>query len=142
MSEELNQIRQELVFQLSGGNAHAKLEEILSDFALHLRGVVPEGLPYSAWQLLEHIRIAQEDMLNFSSNHEGTYKALSWPDDYWPKSPKPPSEHAWEQSARQIHADRAKFIHLISDPNSSLVKPFPWGDGQTLFHEACLIIDH
>ena len=140
MATKLDPLRKELVFQLNGGNAHAPLEKVIEKFAPRFRGVVPEGLPYSSWQLLEHIRLAQVDMLEFCTNPD--YKALKWPDEYWPKSAEPPNARAWENSIRQIQSDRTKFVKLISNPKADLFAPFPWGDGQTLFHEACLIIDH
>jgi hypothetical protein len=140
MPAKLDPLRKELVFQINGGNAHVPFEKAVAGFPAKFRGVVPEGLPYSSWQLLEHIRIAQADMLEFCSSSK--YKEKKWPDDYWPKSPAPPDARSWEGSIRSIKNDRAAFIKLISDPNVDLFRPLPWGSGQTLFHEACLIIDH
>jgi hypothetical protein len=105
-----------------------------------LQGVVPEGLPYSAWQLLEHIRLALADMLEFCLSKD--YREKKWPDEYWPESASPPSTRAWETSVRRIKADLAEFIKLISNPKADLFVPMPRGDGQTLLHEACLVIDH
>jgi len=133
-------LRKELVFQLNGGNAHAPLQKVIADFPAKFRGEKPNGLPYSAWQLLEHIRLAQADMLEFCTSAK--YKEKKWPDDYWPKSPNPPNARAWNAAVKAIHSDRTQFIKLISDPKADLFARFPWGDGQTLFHEACLIIDH
>ena len=128
---------------LDGGNAHAELDEVVGDFPVEKRGVVWEAVPYSAWQLLEHLRIAQSDILQFSSNHDGKYKTLKWPDDYWPKDPNPPEEQAWERSLEQIRADRNRFEGLISDANADLFAAFPWADeGQNLLREALLIADH
>ena len=81
----------ELEFQLNGGNAHAKFDDVLDGLAPKLRGVKPDGMPYSAWQLLEHIRIAQKDILEYCDNDSGGYKQPNWPDDYWPKNPEPPN---------------------------------------------------
>lgn len=142
MPDPMKRVREEIVAQLNGGNAHATLEQVVADFPAQSRGTAPKGLPYSAWQLLEHIRIAQEDMLQFVVNKDGGYVAPNWPDYYWPKAAAPPSETAWDQSVTQIQRDRDQFAALIKDPNADLVKPFPWGDGQTLLHEAFLIVDH
>jgi hypothetical protein len=137
---KLDPLRKELVAQLNGGNAHAPLSKVTAKFPAKLQGVVPDGLPYSAWQLLEHMRLALADMLEFSLSKD--YREKKWPDDYWPKSAQPPNSRAWEASVKQIQADLAAFIKLISSPKSDLFVPLPWGDGQTLFHEACLIVDH
>ena len=140
MAHKTDPLRKELVFQLNGGHAHAPLEKVVQNFPARLRGVIPDGLPYSSWQLLEHLRIAQADMVEFCTSKD--YREKKWPNDYWPKDAAPPSSRAWEASIGRIHADRVAFIKLISRPKSDLFTPLPWGDGQTLFHEACLIIDH
>jgi hypothetical protein len=136
----LDPLRKELVFQLKGGNAHAPLEKVASKLPARLQGAVPEGLPYSAWQLLEHIRLAQADMLEFCISKD--YREKKWPEDYWPESPEPPNARAWDASLKKIQADREAFIKLISSPKADLFVPLPRGDGQTLFHEVCLVIDH
>jgi len=140
MSLKVDPLRKELVFQLNGGNAHAPLEKVASKFPTKLQGVVPEGLPYSAWQLLEHLRIAQEDIVEFCTSK--SYREKKWPDDYWPREVVPPDGRAWNASLRQIHASREQFIKLISNPKADLFAPLAWGHGQTLFKEACLIVDH
>jgi hypothetical protein len=132
----------ELTLQLRGGHAHAPLDQVVKGFPFEKQGTVPEGLPYSGWQLLEHIRLAVEDMVEFSANQDGHYKEKKWPEDYWPKSAQPPSKGAWEKSVKQIKGEIEKFVELISDPKTDLFKPLPWGDGQTLFKEACQIVDH
>lgn len=142
MTDQMDKLRKELIFQLKGGNAHAKFDDVLKNFPENLRGTAPGGMPYSAWQLLEHIRIAQDDMLRFCKNSDGSYKEMKWPDDYWPKGPAPTSGSAWPESIKSYHADLDEFIKLISDPKADLFEPFPWGNGQTLFHEAMLLVDH
>jgi hypothetical protein len=127
---------------LSGGQAHATFEDAVKDFPVEHRGTVPEGLPYSAWQLIEHIRIAQRDILEFSAPPTGGYQPKAWPEDYWPKSPKPSSTQAWEASIAAIRKDRAAFEELLSRPGADLYKPFRWGEGQNLLREALLIADH
>jgi hypothetical protein len=136
-------LRRELITLLDGGKAHASFDDAVKDFPLKLRGVVPEDLPYSGWQIVEHIRIAQRDILDFCDNSDGSYKGMKWPDDYWPKSAEPPDAKAWDESLRQIRADRKAFDKLIHDADDAeLVKAFEWGDGQNLLHEALLIADH
>jgi hypothetical protein len=136
-------LRKELKKLLDGGQAHASFEDAVKDMPMKLRGVVPEALPYSAWQIVEHIRLAQRDILDFSDNADGGYKPAKWPEDYWPKNPEPPTPAAWNESIRNMDEDRKAFealVHKTSD--AALVEPFAWGDGQTLLHEALLIADH
>jgi uncharacterized damage-inducible protein DinB len=132
-------VRKALIAGLRGGNAHAKLEEVVKNFPAEKRGE-KAGLPYSAWQLLEHIRIAQHDIVSFSGNQDGKYKELTFPDDYWPKAHVPPSAKAWDEAVSAVHADREKMVHLLE--TGGLTEPFPWGNGQSLLHEAITLIDH
>ena len=132
----------QLVAMLRGGQAHADFDKAMADFPVELRGRVPEGLPYSAWQLLEHMRITQRDILNFSAPPSGGYQPIEWPEAYWPKSPEPPSTGAWDQAVEAVRLDRETFERLISRPEADLVKPFRWGEGQNLLREALLIVDH
>lgn len=137
------ELREQLKALLDGGQAHATFEQAVKDMPAKLQGVVPDGLPYSAWQLLEHMRLAQRDILNFSRNDDGSYRELKWPDEYWPKNPEPPDAHAWQKSVEQVREDRKDFEKLLDsadDPN--LIKPFAWGKGQNLLREAFLIADH
>ncbi len=136
-------VRKQLQSLLDGGQAHATFDQAVKGFPAKLRGVVPEGLPYSGWQILEHIRITQRDILEFSRNTDGTYKELKWPAEYWPKSAEPSSEEAWEKSIAQIREDREAFEKLLtSADDAALVEPFAWGAGQSLLREALLIADH
>ncbi len=136
-------LRRELNALLEGSQAHASFDDAVKGLPVKLQGVVPEGLPYSAWQILEHIRMAQRDILDFSRNTDGSYKELKWPDEYWPKSAEPPSEDAWGHSIAQIRADRKAFEKLLAGASDAeLVRPFAWGDGQSLLREALLISDH
>ena len=134
-------LRRELIAALNGGNAHARFEDVVADFPADLQGE-KRGLPYSAWQLLEHIRIAQNDILRFSTNYDGGYKELSFPEGYWPRSAAPPNARAWEKSVASVLSDREAMTQLISDPRHNLAAAFPWGDGQNLLREAILVIDH
>jgi hypothetical protein len=133
---------QEVVALLEKAQAHASLEDAVKDFPVALRGKKVSKLPYSAWQLVEHMRIAQRDILEFSDNEDGSYKPMKWPDDYWPKSAAPANAKAWEQSVKAIEADRRKFVKLLEAKKGELTKPFAWGSGQNLLREALLIADH
>ncbi len=132
----------QLVALLEQGQAHATLEHAVAEFPVALRGVVPEGLPYSGWQIVEHLRIAQKDILDFSDPPAGGYEQKPWPEAYWPKSPEPPSPRAWDEALAGIAADRASFTALLQRPDAALYKPFAWGEGQNLLREALLIADH
>jgi hypothetical protein len=143
------QLREHLVQLLSGGQAHITFDNVMNGFPSDKAGIRPAGSPHSAWELLEHIRIAQDDIIRFSgvldepsSSTPKSYKALNWPDDYWPKSPSPRDEQEWKQSVRAVAEDLAAFVRFISEPKHDLFQPFPWGEGQTLLREALLIADH
>ncbi|MBE7158267.1 MAG: DinB family protein [Rhodospirillales bacterium] len=136
------EVRKQLLDLLRGGQAHASFDDVVSDMPANLRGIVPDKLPYSAWQILEHMRITQRDILNFSAPPTGGYHAMQWPDDYWPKSAEPPSPEAWDRCVAAIRADREQFEQLLLRPEADLAKPFRWGDGQNLLREALLIADH
>jgi hypothetical protein len=136
-------LRSELEMLLDGGQAHATFAAAVADFPSQLRGVVPEDLPYSAWQIVEHMRIAQRDILDFSRNSDGLYVSRKWPDSYWPDSPEPPNGHAWQSAIHEIGDDRKAFEALLTDASDAdLTMPFTWGDGQNLLHEAFLVAAH
>ena len=136
-------LESELVALLEGGHAHATFDDAVKGFPAELRGKVPKGLPYSGWQIVEHLRIAQRDMLDFSRNEDGSYKDKKWPDAYWPKEAEPPTGKAWQKSIDAIHADRKAFVKLLKEADkSALVKPFAWGSGQSLLKEALQMADH
>lgn len=133
-------LREQLSKVLNGGEAHATFDQAVKDFPADKMGVRPPGQPHSAWELLEHIRIAQRDILDFS--RAGEHDKLKWPDDYWPKSPAPANEAEWQKSVQAVHDDVKAFQDLLHDSSNDLYKAFPWGEGQTLLREALLIIDH
>jgi hypothetical protein len=139
---EGEELRTQLAALLDGGQAHATFEDAVADFPARLRGVVPDGLPYSAWQIVEHIRIAQQDILNFSAPPTGGYHGLKWPDAYWPLEAAPGSAEAWDRSVAAVKADREKFKALLLKPGADLAKAFLWGTGQNLLREVLLIADH
>ena len=144
MAEEMlnAELKRQLTALLDGGQAHATFEDAVVGLPVKLRGVVPEGLPYSAWQILEHIRIAQQDILNFCAPPTGGYHAMKWPEAYWPKAAEPDSAEAWDRSVAAVGADLEKFKALILKPGADLAMPFVWGTGQNLLREALLIADH
>lgn len=141
-ADALKPLREQLVALLRGGQAHVTFDDAIADFPEELCGAVPKGLEHSAWQILEHIRIAQRDILDFSAPPTGGYQPMKFPDDYWPKSPVPPGPRAWEQSIAAIRKDQETFESLIAKPSADLYKPFCWGEGQNLLREALLIADH
>ena len=134
------ELKTQLKALLDGGQAHAKLDDAVAGLAYGLQGKVPAGLPYSPWQLLEHIRLAQRDILDFSDNSDGSYRPKKWPDAYWPSDAAPPDESAWNESVAAMLEDRAAFEKLLNERD--LIEPFPWGEGQNLLREALLIADH
>jgi hypothetical protein len=141
-TEEDKTLAGQLLALLRGGQAHVSFEKAVADFPTEARGVVPDRLPYSAWQILEHLRITQKDILNFSAPPTGGYHAIKWPDDYWPKSFEPPALGDWDRTVDSIRDDLKKFEGLITRPGVDLYRPFLWGDGQNLLREALLIADH
>jgi hypothetical protein len=143
MAEELQQavVKQTLAL-LRGGQAHATLEDAVAGFPVALRGTIPPGLPYSAWQLLEHLRIAQADILEFSDPPVGGYQHRKWPEAYWPKSAEPPDASSWDECIAALEADRRQFEALLTQSGADLATPFPWGDGQNLLRQALLMADH
>jgi hypothetical protein len=138
---ESEELRKQLVALLDGGQAHATFADAVADFPVELRGVVVKGLPYSAWQIVEHIRIAQRDILDFSAPPTGGYQPMEWPKAYWPEHAEP-GKGAWERSIAEVNADSEKFKKLVLKPGADLAKPFLWGEGQNLLRETLLIADH
>jgi uncharacterized damage-inducible protein DinB len=133
-------LRQHLLELLAGGHAHAKFEDIIKDLPPDLRGKRPANFPHSPWMLLEHLRTAQHDILEFSRNAK--YKAMKWPDDYWPKNEAPPTADAWTNSVAQFESDLKAMQDLVADSKTDLFANIPWGDGQTILREAMLLADH
>ena len=133
-------LRKQLVEMLEGGHAHATFDDVVKDFPLDRIGIRPEGAPHSAWQLLEHMRIAQNDILRFSQSAD--HVSPDFPEGYWPAGAAPEREGQWTLSAREFRHDLAEFEAMIKDPARDLHLKFPWGDGPTLFREALLIVDH
>lgn len=132
----------QLLALLAGGQAHVDLGAAVEGLPPEQRGVVPAGLPHSAWQILAHLRFTQRDILDFSAPPTGGYHAHQWPGDYWLSSPQPPSPDAWDACLASIAADQASFEALLTRPGADLTRPFRWGEGQNLLREALLIADH
>jgi len=128
----------EIVHLLQGGNAHAGIKKALQDLPQDLRSAKPDKLPYSIWQLVEHIRIAQWDMLEFCK--DGNHQSPEWPEGYWPKETGPGSDEAWENSVKQIDKDLNELIELVK--TGDLFTKIPHGDGQTILREALQAADH
>lgn len=133
-------VRDQLAQLLNWEDAHASFDAAVADFPPALRGKVPEGLPYSPWQLLEHMRISQHDILEFCRNPK--HPELSWPSDYWPRSAAPPSASAWDDSVRRFQEDRAALQRIARDPATRLEERIPHGKGQTYLRELVLAADH
>jgi DinB superfamily len=133
-------LRQHLVYLLSDGGAHAKFEDVIKNFPANLRGKKAENFPHTAWMLLEHMRIAQWDILEFSRNRK--HVSPQWPEGHWPKTEAPPSAAAWTESIQSFRKDLKAMVDLVSNPKTDLYAQIPWGDGQTVLREAMLVADH
>jgi hypothetical protein len=142
MPSKPDALRAHLLELLRDGHAHITFEEATRDLPANLRGKTPREVPYSAWQLIEHMRLTQEDILRFSRNYDGSYESPDWPDGYWPSAGAPSADDGWESSLRAFRADRKAMQELVADPTQDLFAPFPWGEGQTLLREALLVADH
>lgn len=136
----MDALRDHLARVLDWHDAHATFEQAVADVPPRLRGARPEGLPYSPWQLLEHLRLAQHDILDFCVNPE--YTELSWPADYWPRDAAPPSSAAWDKSVAAFRKDREALQALARNPDIDLFAAIPHGTGQTYLRELLLAADH
>lgn len=133
-------LREQLAKLLDGGMAHAAWQDVVADVPENLQGVKPEGAPHTAWQLLEHMRIAQWDILEFSRNAK--HVSPQFPEGYWPSTDAPPNAEAWEKSAKVFGRDLAEMKKLVNDPKTNLFANIAHGDGQTILREALLAADH
>lgn len=133
-------LRKHLLFLLNEEGAHANFESAIKAMPVELRGKKPKGSPHSAWELLEHLRIAQWDILDFTRNPD--YQHRTWPEGYWPATPAPPDEKAWDKSVRAFRRDLKAISGLVADPATDLFAKIPHGDGQTILREALLVADH
>jgi len=140
MSNHDTALREHVLALLGEEQAHAGFEKAAADMPFALQGKSPQGSAHSPWQILEHLRIAQWDILEFTRDPK--HVSPKWPDDYWPKSPAPPDEHAWKKSADAFRADLDAIKALVRDSKNDLFAPFPHASGQTLLREALLVADH
>lgn len=132
--------RKLLADALTWREAHATFDDAVNDFPPALRGRRVEGFPHSAWELVEHLRRAQHDLLDFCRNPQ--YEKLRWPDDYWPPEPAPSGDAAWEESVEAYRQDRAGLQEMITNPQRDLLGTIPHGTGQTYLREVLLSLDH
>ena len=133
-------LREQLARLLAWEDAHVGFDSATAGIPPELRGMQPAGLPYSPWQLLDHLRRTQHDILEFCVNPD--YQALAWPEDYWPPAPAPATPGAWDESVRRFQQDRASLQRLASDPNVDLTARIPHGEGRTYLRELVLAADH
>jgi DinB superfamily len=133
-------LREHLVYLLKGGGAHVHFEDALTGFPKSKQGVFAKGLPHTGWQLLEHVRIAQWDILEFS--RDAKHDSPDFPAGYWPKTPLPPNDAAWEKSMKTFQHDLEEMIALVENPKTDLYAKIPHGSGQTILREALMSADH
>jgi hypothetical protein len=139
-TDQMTALREHILYLLRGGGAHLDFDKAISGLPTHLRGVRPAGLPHSPWRLLEHLRIAQWDILRFCIDPQ--HVSPQFPDGYWPQSDAPPAPGAWDRSVEAFRADLRAMLELVSDPATDLFTPLPHGQGQTVLREALLVADH
>jgi len=133
-------LREFLSRVLAWEDAHVGFDKAVAGIPLVHRGTQPPGLPYSAWQLLEHLRITQWDILEFCVNPK--YKEQKWPDDYWPRDAQPKNAAAWTASIAAYHKDLGALQRLAANRAMDLFAAIPHGDGQTYLREVLLVADH
>ncbi|WP_432711813.1 DinB family protein [Pedobacter sp.] len=139
-NNHINTVINELSYLIKEGNAHVSFEEAVKDIPVEQLSVTPEGLPYNLWQLAEHIRITQWDILEFCINPD--HQSPKWPEGYWVSQLDKPDQQQWHNCITQVIKDRDRFIQLLNDPGIDLFTPLPEGTGQNIFREAVLIADH
>jgi len=133
-------LRHELISLLNGGNAHLSFEDFVKDFPVEKCGQRIEGLPYTAWQVLEHMRIAQWDILEFS--RDANHVSPKWPKGYWPNVDEVGSADLWNETVRKFRDDLKQMAELVSDPATDLFATIPHGTGQTILRESLVLADH
>ena len=133
-------LREHVVYLLRGGGAHISVDEVVADWPVNLRGVKPAGAAHTAWQLVEHMRIAQWDIVEFSRNAK--HVSPEFPSGYWPATEAPPDAAAWEKSLSAFRADLKAMEQLVEDPKTDLFARIAHGEGQTILREALLVADH
>lgn len=137
---QIARLRQHIASVLNWRDAHAHFDDAVADLPVEHRGIAPAGLPYSPWQLLEHIRRTQADILAFCARPD--YQEGKWPDDYWPPTPAPPDDQAWDASIAAYHRDLAQLQALVRDETCDPFGRVSAGTGQTFLREFLLVADH
>ena len=133
-------LRDHILYLLRGEGAHVTFDDLVADFPVALCGKRIEGLPYTAWQVLEHIRIAQWDILEFT--RDSKHVSPKWPEGYWPRHDEPGTESVWKQTVEKIREDLKAMEGLVADPSIDVFAKIPHGNGQTILREALLVADH
>ena len=133
-------VRDHVLYLLQGGGAHLGFEQAIADLPAALRGAKVDSVPHTPWRLLEHIRICQWDILEFSRNPQ--HVSPDFPDGLWPDGDAPPDAETWDRTVQAFRADLQAMIDLVADPSTDLFAPIPHGDGQTILREALLVADH
>ncbi|MGA2694464.1 MAG: DinB family protein [Terriglobales bacterium] len=133
-------LRKHLLFLLKEEGAHAGFDSAVKNLPTSLRGKKPKGVEHSAWQLVEHLRIAQSDILEFT--RDAKHESPKWPEGYWPKSPEPPDDKAWDKSIRAFRTDLKALEEIVSDPKTDLFAPLPHAQDKTVLREILLVADH
>ncbi|HEY7315515.1 MAG TPA: DinB family protein [Gemmataceae bacterium] len=133
-------LRDHLLYLLRGGGAHLDFEAAIADLPIALRGAKPPGLPHTPWRLVEHMRLAQWDILEFSRNPN--HVSPKFPDGYWPEGDAPADDGAWDRGIAAFRSDLKAMQDLVADPATDLFAPIPHGQGQTILREALLVADH
>jgi DinB superfamily len=133
-------LREHLVNLLKGGGAHVHFMDAIDGFPEAKRGAFMEGMRHTGWQLLEHVRIAQWDILEFSRNAK--HVSPGFPEGYWPKTPVPPDDQSWDKTVKAFQHDLQEMIKLVKNPKTDLFAKIPHGDGQTVLREALTLADH
>ncbi len=138
--ENAKQLREHLLYLLEGGGAHASFDQAIEGLPVAMRGIRPEGAEHSPWEILEHMRLAQWDILEFTRNPK--HVSPDWPAGYWPKTQAPPNDNAWSESVKGFRADLEAMCQLVASESTNLYARIPHGEGQTALREALLIADH
>jgi hypothetical protein len=133
-------LRDQVLKSLQGGHAHVELEGAVKDFPERRINSRVDKVPYSCWQLLEHIRITQWDIVEFVLNPE--HKSPDWPAGYWPKDSEKATPADWKKSIARFKKDRKRLVDLVADPKTDLTGDIPHAPGYTILREALLVVDH
>ena len=140
MDDNDKSLREHIVSLLSGGNAHITFDDFIGDFPVDKCGERIEGIPYTTWQVIEHMRIAQWDILEFSRDDK--HVSPKWPKGYWPAVDQVGNESLWNETVEKFRKDLQQMQDLVNDPGTDLFAKIPHGSGQTILREALLVADH